>query len=160
MIIIGRRAPFNAPAKFHAFFKMRLKLCKRLVWAFTKTWPNGLFSMAFGQLQDYLGNLNLPRPKIYSAEKRKVLICPWIRFVDPQSVDQQGSDICGKHLSTFNDVIFNLLLVSLSKVPIEEPSSKSLRNTTSVDYRQYRKPYNHKKSKAINFGKERRHREG
>ena len=89
-----------------------------------------------------------------------VLIYPGIRFVDPQSVDQQGSDICGKHLSTFNDVIFNLLLVSLSKVPIEEPSSKSLRNTTSVDYRQYRKPYNHKKSKAINFGKERRHREG
>ena len=45
-----------------------------------------------------------------------VLIYPGIRFVDPQSVDQQGSDIFGRELSTFN-IIFNLLVISLSKPP-------------------------------------------
>ena len=114
--------------------------------------------MAFGQLQDFLGN---------SDPKRKVRIYPGIRFVDPQSVDQQGPDICGKQLSTFNDIIFNLLLVSLAKVRIKEPASKSLPwyiilliRYTAVDCRQDRKPYNNEKSKAINFGRERRHREG
>ena len=80
--------------------------------------------MAFGQLQDFLGN---------SDPKRKVRIYPGIRFVDPQSVDQQGPDICGKQLSTFNDIIFNLLLVSLAKVRIKEPASKRLNSTTAVD---------------------------
>ena len=58
-----------------------------------------------------------------------VLIYPEIRFVNPKSVDQQGSDICGKQLSTFNDIIFNLLLTSIAKVRIKEPASKSLNNT-------------------------------
>ena len=88
------------------------------------------------------------------------ILYPGIRFVDPQSVDQQGSDICDRQLSTFNDIIFNLLLISLAKVRIKEPASKSFNNTTAVDCRQYKKPYNNKKSKAIHFGRERRHREG
>ena len=88
-----------------------------------------------------------------------VLIYPGIRFVDPQYVDHQGSDICGKQLSTF-DIIFNLLLLSQAKVRIKEPASKILNNTTAVDCRQYKKPYNNTKSKAINFGRERRHRKG
>ena len=75
--------------------------------------------MAFGQLQDFLGN---------SDPKRKVRIYPGIRFVDPQSVDQQGSDIYGKQLSTFNDTIINLLCISLAKVRIKEPASKCINN--------------------------------
>ena len=89
-----------------------------------------------------------------------VLIYPGIRFVDPQSVDQQGSDICGRELSTFN-IIFNLLVISLAKIRIKEPASQSLSSTrAAVDCIQYKKPYNNKKSKAINFGRKRRHREG
>ena len=80
-----------------------------------------------------------------------VLIYPEIRFVNPKSVDQQGSDICGKQLSTFNDIVFNLLLISLVKVRIKEPASKSL-NNIAVDCRQYKKPYNKKNRKLATSG--------
>ena len=59
-------------------------------------------------------------------------------MVDPQSVDQQGSDICGKQLSTFNDIFFNLRLISIAKVRIKEPASKSLNNATAVECRHHK----------------------
>ena len=83
-----------------------------------------------------------------------VLIYPGIRFVDPQSVDQQGSDICGKQLSTFNDIIFNLILISLVKVRIKEPATKIINNTTAVDCRQYKKPIIKNKSYQLREGTE------
>ena len=66
----------------------------------------------------------------------------------------------GQALSTSNEFVFNLFLIYLSELRIKEPASKSLHDTTAVDCRQSKKPHNNKKSKAINFGRERRHREG
>ena len=52
-----------------------------------------------------------------------------------------------KALSTSN-IIFNLLLISLPKLRIKEPASPYTKyNTTDVDCRQYKKPYNNKNRK-------------
>ena len=72
-----------------------------------------------------------------------VLTYPGILCVDPQSVDQQCSDVRGKQLSTFN-ITLNLILIFLAKVRIKEPASKSLNNTTAVNCRQYKRLYNNK----------------
>ena len=65
---------------------------------------------------------------------------------------------CGKHCR-LPMIIFNLLLISLSKLRMLEPASQSLYNTTAVDCRQYKRPYCTiiKKSRAINFGRELKH---
>ena len=59
-------------------------------------------------------------------------------------------------LSTSNDIIFNLIWISLPKLWMKEPASQILYTTTAVDCRQCKSPHNNTKSTAINFGRERR----
>ena len=58
-----------------------------------------------------------------------------------------------------NDILFKLLLISLPKLRIKEPASKRLPLLLQI-VDNTKSPYNNKKkSKAINFRRERRHRE-
>ena len=56
-----------------------------------------------------------------TARLEFVLIYPGIRLLTRSLSTNKAPDICGKQLSTFNDIIFNLLLISLAKVRVKEP---------------------------------------